>query len=63
MKTKTLLGALLAAVVAFSIVRAADITPADSSTVVLTKEETTGPKPKRLRSFLPAEAHGSRRAS
>jgi hypothetical protein len=33
MKTKTLLGALLAAVVAFSIVRAADITPAETKAI------------------------------
>jgi len=40
MKTKTVVVAALAAVLALTTVRAADLTPADSSAVVLTKEET-----------------------
>jgi hypothetical protein len=40
MKTKTIVLAALAAVLALTTVCAADITPADSSAVVLTKEET-----------------------
>jgi hypothetical protein len=40
MKTKTIVLVALAAVLAFTTVRAADLTPADSSAVVLTKEET-----------------------
>src|SRR6266516_2592412 len=39
MKTKTVLVAALAAVLALTTVRAADITPADSSAVALTKED------------------------
>jgi len=39
MKTKTVVVAALAAVLALTTVRAADLTPADSSAVVLTKEE------------------------
>ena len=40
MKTKTVFLAALAAVLALTTVRAADITPADSSAVALSKEET-----------------------
>src|SRR5512133_1973224 len=40
MKTKTILAATLAAMLSLTSARAADITPADSSAVVLTKEET-----------------------
>jgi hypothetical protein len=40
MKTKTVLTAALAAGLALTTVRAADITPADPSAVALTKEET-----------------------
>ena len=40
MKTKTILCTAFAAVLALITARAADLTPADSSAVVLTKEET-----------------------
>src|SRR5678809_431428 len=40
MKTKTILATAFAAALALTIARAADITPADSSAVALSKEET-----------------------